>query len=221
MFSVTLRSCRQSATDLLDALRPVIPRLVEAGSSLHTFEIYQIQSRARDFKIALLAEMGVLPSYFVTQKGGFDTSALLDRAASLFPTELAIKVPEATFDVAEAGKALAFELGTAAGFHLFRVVEAVIRRYYSETTKGSSHPRVRSIKVYIRAMEKAGVGDTAILRALEQLADFHRNPLIHPEAALSLDEAISILGMARSVATAMLNRLPTPPQTTSSPLAVP
>jgi hypothetical protein len=48
------------------------------------------------------------------------------------------------------------------------------------------------------------------------MAKLHRNPLIHPEVALSVDEAMATLGIARSVVTAMLAELPVLPQTTSN-----
>ena len=54
----------------------------------------------------------------------------------------------------------------------------------------------------------AGCGDEIILSTLEQMAKLHRNPLIHPEAVLTMDEAISTIGIARSAVTAMLQVLP-------------
>lgn len=141
---------------------------------------------------------------------------MLDDPASLYPLDLGKKVPEAIFDVSEAGKALAFELPTACGFHTFRATESVIRRYYAEATGGKSHPKVRSIVIYVKALRSANCGDLTILTALEQMATLHRNPIIHPEAALEIDEAIAILGISRSVVTAMLATLPIIPPTTAT-----
>ncbi|MGA2818471.1 MAG: hypothetical protein ABSE67_19720 [Xanthobacteraceae bacterium] len=103
---------------------------------------------------ALLAEVGTFPAYFVSQKGGFDTLTLLDQPSRMFPTDLASKMPEAMFDIGEAGKALCYETPTACGFHVFRAVETVLRRYYHNVTGSNIQPKVRNIAVYIYAMRQ-------------------------------------------------------------------
>jgi hypothetical protein len=85
-------------------------------------------------------------------------------------------------------------------------------------TGGKAPPKVRNIGVYVNAMRQSGHGDPKILAVLKQMADLHRNPLIHPETVLTTDEALAILGIARSAVTAMLAVLPSlPPTTTTAP----
>src|SRR5665213_3060576 len=103
---------------------------------------------------------------------------------------------------------LAYEIPTACGFHIFRATESVLRKYYSHSTGGSPPPKVRNIGVYVRMLRAQNCGDEIVLATLQQLARLHRNPLIHPEAVLTMDEAIATLGIARSVVTAMLKILP-------------
>jgi hypothetical protein len=215
VFAPTLRSCRESGTNLIAA----IDRLnnEDWNIAIEFKHIYSVAAAFDQFKVALLAELGVLPSYFVTQKEGYDTLTLLDWGERLFPASLSSKVPEAIFDAKEAAKAMAFELPTACAFHVFRATEAVLRRYYTEVTGGNAPPKVRNIGVYIHAMRKEECGDEKILSALKQMTNLHRNPIIHPEAALTLNEAISILGIARSAIDAMLSQLPEPLPTTAAP----
>jgi len=71
--------------------------------------------------------------------------------------------------------------------------------------------------VYVRAMRMQNCGDEKILSTLEQMAKLHRNPLIHPEVVLTMNEAIATAGIARSVATAMLDSLPSLAPTTTIP----
>jgi len=120
------------------------------------------------------------------------------------------------FDIREAGKSLAFELPTAAGFHLFRATESVLRKYYVHETGSTAPPKVRNIGVYLNALKIANKGDPKVRAALKQMTDLHRNPLIHPETILTLDEAIAIFGIARSAITAMLSVLPVQPLTTGA-----
>jgi hypothetical protein len=165
----------------------------------------------------MLAEIGVLPSLFVTQKRGFHIITLLDQGEKLFPDDLHQKAPEAIFDIKQAAMSLAYELATAAGFHAFRATESVLRRYYTHVSGGQPLPKVRNIGVYIRGLRKANCGDETILASLEQLAKLHANPVIHPEAVLTIEEAISTVGMSRSVVAAMLKELPILPPTITTP----
>jgi hypothetical protein len=139
VFSPTLRTCRQLGEQLLAHLKGM--QKIEFEKLLTPTDTIPIVNAFSRFKTALLAEIGTFPSYFVTQKGGYDTLTLLDQSWRMFPINLGTKVPEAMFDVAEAGKALCFELGTACGYHVFRATETVLRRYYNEVTKGSAPPR--------------------------------------------------------------------------------
>jgi hypothetical protein len=216
VFSPTLRSCRESAQGLLASIRNLTTDN-NPSRAMNQFEIIGLTSQFEQFKIALLAEIGILPSYFVTQKGGFDTITLLELGQMIFPSDLQPKVPEAIFDAQQAAKALAFELPTAAGFHIFRATESVLRRYYDSVTFGQTPPKVRSIAIYVRQLRIVKCGEEVILSTLEQMAKLHRNPLIHPEAVLTTDEAISTLGIARSSITAMLNALPVLAPTTAAP----
>ena len=97
------------------ALAAELSRLIKAQTdnqdfqrTILRFQLWEIRNAYGKFKIALLAELAVLHSYFVTQKGGFDTVSLLAFGENLFPIDLATKVPEAIFDAREAGKCLAY-----------------------------------------------------------------------------------------------------------------
>lgn len=216
VFSRYLRSCQQLGSDLYGRLNKEVRDEGPLDHIVHSFTILAIKSAYDRFKIAFLAELAVFPTYFVTQKGSHDTLALLFGGPTLFPADLPVKVPEARFDVIEAAKALAFELPTACGFHAFRATESVLRRYYAEVTGGIAPPKLRTIGVYVRAMEQKQFGDPKVLAALKQMTDLHRNPVIHPEAVLTTEEALAILGIARSAVTAMLDALPPVPPTTST-----
>jgi hypothetical protein len=189
----------------------------DQSRTIGRFELWMVRSQYEKFKVALHAELGVMHSYFVTQKGGFDTISLLYFGENLFPQELASKVPEAIFDAREAGKCLAFELPTACGFHIFRATESVLRKYYVQLTGSKAVPRVRNIGVYLAAMKDQKVGDEKVTFALKQMADLYRNPLIHPDTVLTQEEAIGIFGLARSAIAGMLAVLPIIPPTTALP----
>jgi hypothetical protein len=211
-----LRSSYGDAQTLLAAL-DIYVQVTGPDRELAHFELFPIKDAYRRFKIALNAEMGVLNSFCVgAQKGGLDAHSLTKTGEKLFPIDLIAKVPEALFDVREAAKCLAYETPTAAGYHVFRATESVLRRYYAHMTHGAAPPKVRSIKVYTKALRSCGVGTEKVLTSLEQMAELHRNPLIHPEVILSQEEAYGTFGIARSVIGFMLSELPRLDATTSN-----
>jgi len=167
VYSASLRNSQNPGAELLDYLNSLV-----AGDwkrEVLPWEIIGIQRRYADFKTVLVSELGVLPSYFVNQKGAYDTLTLLQGGTMLFPAKLLAKVPEAKFDALEAAKALAFEMGTAAGFHIYRCLEAVLRRYWSHVSNGHAPPKVRSVGVYVAALEKNKLGDPKVVAALRQI----------------------------------------------------
>jgi hypothetical protein len=215
LFTPYLRVSRALAIELQTILRRHLQEY-DAERDLQPYELFLIRNAYNQYKIALLAELGSLNTYFVTQKGGYDMVSLLMYGENLFPSDLATKVPEALVDVKEATKCLAFEIPTACGFHAFRATESVLRRYHPHVTGGAAPPKVRTLGVYIKSLASSGHGDPKVLAALKQMTDLHRNPIAHPEAVLTTEEAISILGVARSAIGAMLAVLPVIPPTTAT-----
>ena len=155
-----------------------------------------------------MAELNILPTFLVVEKEGYDINALIDNGYKLFPSTTLSKCPEAANDMVDAGKALAYELPVACGFHVFRATEAVLRRYWDHITNGQPKPKSNTIGKYATELEKGGFGNKKIWEALKQLASLHRNPVVHPEAILTVEEAIATLGIARSVMGAMLRDMP-------------
>lgn len=216
VFAYSFRSSRGLAHQLLNNIRIITGSAKDLEDLIEEYKLFSIRNIYSQYKIAFLAEIGILPAFFVTQKGSHDTLSLLDYPETLFPSDLKTKVPEAMFDVREAGKSLAYDLPTAAGFHIFRATECVLRRYYAVETSNMPRPQSRSMGVYVKMLRKHKLGDEKILASIDQLANLHRNPIIHPEVALSLDEALAIAGIARSIITAMLVYLQPEPATTAN-----
>jgi len=179
-------------------------------------DLWQMQNAQNEFTTVFKSELSTLPAFLVTEKEGYDLLALIESGTVLFPKSLSAKVPEATADALEAGKALAFELATACGFHVFRVVETALKRYWDVTSKNKARPKLETIGNYAAELRKNDFGEEKVWETLSQLAKLHRNPLIHPEAVLTVDEAIGIIGLARSAIGAMLVAIPDTPPTTST-----
>jgi hypothetical protein len=103
-------------------------------------------------------------------------------------------------DFNEAGKCLAFEMPTAAGFHAARAVEAILKSYY-EAFCGPRPERLMMAKA-IEALEAKAdpegplTPSKKVLRTLREIKDLDRNPLAHPEATLDMIEAKALFDLA-------------------------
>lgn len=183
---------------------------------INEYEVFGLKEQRDKLKTVLLAELSVVPCFLVSLKDSFDVSLLVEAGSRLFPASLLVKAPETEKDAMEVGRALAFELPTACGFHTFRVTESVVRRYWDIATKGLARPKLETLGNFSAELERMQMGDIRIVEAIKQMTKLHRNPLIHPEVILTSEEAIGIIGMARSVIGAILATLPDAPTTTGA-----
>jgi hypothetical protein len=117
------------------------------------------------------AELAVLPLYGVTRKAGFALPTLIENGAACFPTEIRSKAPEALPDLEQATRCIAFELFTAAGFHLDRANEAVLRRYWDAVTNGATRPASRNMGDYLNELNKLNAGDAKVKAALKDRSE--------------------------------------------------
>lgn len=173
-----------------------------------------ISQAAKKFETTLAAELRDLETYFVSPVGIFSTSALLTRADEMFGEHRNLLPAVTVSQIREAGKCLAFSLGSAAAFHLFSALESVIREYYDKLAVGKPRPKKQGMGAYIGELSDLGTADTKLLAALRQVKDLHRNPAIHFENVLTIDEALTLVGMIHSAIStrlAIVAKLPAQP----------
>lgn len=206
VYSASLKATVAPGIELLTAIKKLT---TDANKEriLDFLDTYSLVRALDQFETVLTAEMNVGNAYLVTKKRGYDTSDLIKQAEVLFPSELIWAVPESLGDIREAGRCIAFELATAAGFHIMRATELVLRRYFDMVTNGAARPDRNNIGEYLAELDKLQVGDTKTRATLRQIKDLHRNELMHPEVSLSLDEALALLGIAQSAIVAMLREM--------------
>jgi hypothetical protein len=207
VYSATLKATTMPGQVLLQALKKLTTD-ANKDRTLDFIDTYSVTNSLATFEAVLTAEMNVCKAYFVTKKRGYDVSDLITQAEVLFPSELVAKVPEAVPDIQQAGKCIAFEIPTAAGFHLMRALELVLRLYFDAVGKGEPRPTTNNMGDYLRIMSDKNLGDAKAVAVLKQIKDLHRNEFIHPETTLTLDQAIALLGIAQSAIVYMLDALP-------------
>jgi hypothetical protein len=96
-------------------------------------------------------------------------------------------------DFDQAGKCIAFDVPTAAAFHLLRGTEVVIKDYYDLIVPGPKQAplKMRNWGTYIRLLKNHG-GDDKVIALLTHLKDVYHNPVFHPEEMYS-DERVQVL----------------------------
>lgn len=209
VFQSAFRPLMNPATTFLTLLRGLAPDFsddVDYEEVIPGWRIATLQREFEKFEAVLLATLQTVDLYYVSPKGAFDTQALTDGGALLFPTNLEEKAPEALVDVGAAARCIAFELPTAAAFHLLRATESVLRRYFDEKVGAEHRPTSRNMADFINGMRTRNVGDPRVIHALQALKDLHRNPLMHPDESLaSAEEAINLYAAVRAAVGYMLN----------------
>ena len=206
-FAPAVKNAVAPGWTLHSRLKTLISREDFDDGELQFLEVYQTNNALKELETILRAELSNADAYFVTRKAGYDSSLLVENAELIFPAALGLKVPYAIADIRSAGRCLAFELSTAAGFHIFRAVETVLRSYWDAVANGAKCPDVKTIGNYASELEKSNFGDIKTREALKQLAKLHRNPLIHPEVSLELEEAVGLFGICYSCIASMLSQI--------------
>ena len=181
------------------------------GEELGSWEINFIQNVYTKFETILISELQSISSYIVTRKAGFDIASMVDAGKVFFSTELEVKVPSAIPDLEQAMRCIAFEVPTAAGFHLHRANESVLRIYWDNVTNGAKRPKEHSMGVYLGELNKLDKGNKSVRAHLQSIKDFHRNPLMHPDQSLeTVEEAIDLMAAIRCAIGYMLKEIPVP-----------
>lgn len=195
---IELRLIKNAVDNLYNIIENLIPKL-NAPDTIESYLWWSIQTQANTLQTVLREEITSLHTYFVSSKTDFNTRCLVESADDGFTESIKYILGNSIREEwKNAGKCLAFELATASGFHCLRAVELSILLYYEQITE-SKMPVLenkRNWGEYINQLKIAGA-DEKITSILGQIKDLHRNPLMHPEDTLSLDEAINLYNLCK------------------------
>lgn len=198
---------KPAALKLWQALECVLPsdqakiQTMDMESEIDYVSAWKIRTALKELETVLSAELQSMNTYFISQTLAYNTADLISSAENMLP-EIIRRViePTAIADIQQAGRCIAFDLPTGAGFHIMRATESVIRQYHQLVVK--LKPKSRNWGKYIEALKKHKA-DPKIVVVLDQLREMHRNPIMHPEVVLTSDEATTLIGIAQSVIVAM------------------
>jgi hypothetical protein len=170
-------------------------------------EADRLRAIIKDLRLILTAETSGKFAFIVTEKR-IDVQKLLSDVKSLMPTGIFEALPNlAKYDFEQAGRAIAFELPTAAAFHLLRGTEAVFREFYCKIVKRG---RVKQLLWgdMINSLEsRRKPPPKEITQLLEHIKNSFRNPTQHPEKIYEIDEAQSLFNLCTDTVSRMINYL--------------
>lgn len=185
----------------------------------------QLRNTIGAFEQVFSAEMRENTTYYVPRRGIFDTAFLVDYADATFPPKLAAFIPEkARVDWKAAGRCLAFNLPSAAGYHVCRAVEGVLETYYQFFAKKPG-ATLRGWHDYHKALEslkdqESGPSEKA-LAELDQMRSDYRNALAHPRVVLSDVDARMLFANGESLIILLAQELCVASEASLAPAASP
>ena len=138
-------------------------------------------------------------SDFVSQKLAYETRVLIEEAERILPSSIVTFLPVGVIEeIRQSGRCVAFDIPTAATFHIIRATECVIRMYYEHVVGKPPKVKSRNWGAYIKTLRESGRAKPEIISVLDHIREVYRNPILHPEVTLTPEEAQVILGICAS-----------------------
>lgn len=196
--------CKKERTELYNHIQDLLERIGNSDQYIISdFDAKWLAETATKLENVLESQLSDLKTYMVSQTEWFSVSTLVEQGDELIPSSVRQIISDyAKHEMRQAGKCIAFNLPSAAGFHIIRALEDVLRKYYDEATGGKARPKNESMGVLIAELEKEQNSNKVILAALKQIKDLHRNPYIH-DVVLTMKEVVVLLGIVQSAIAAI------------------
>ena len=216
---------RAAAEQLVGYLNVLVPDQAAAAAPVPTisqdrkvqwWEASGLSRSLTEFETVFAAELPTIATYVVAKKGIYETADLIERSEQAIDEGArAVLSEDCKSDFQQAGKCLAFELPTASGFHTMRATESVVRKYWQLVKKPVAPTKPPEMAVCINELRAAGE-DPKLMDVLDHIRDLHRNTLMHPEAFLTMAQALRLFDIAKSAISAMGDRITELQQASSS-----
>jgi hypothetical protein len=203
--AASLRTARTFAGQLITAIEAILD--CDCETKVPRSRQSDLYNSVMTLEAVLAAELASQDLYSISKKGIYDTAGLIDSGESILPEKLRAYLPtQAIIDLRQGGRCLAFEIPTGAAFHLLRAAESVIKAYY-EALAGKPWPHLkRDWGEYVRELKTLNAPER-VTTALDLVRSNYRNPLMHPEANLDLDEALGLFGMVQGLLCVVLQEI--------------
>ncbi len=122
-------TCYSTAKNLFDIVFAITQEEFVEGREISWEEPTTITEALNHFEISLQSDFGTRDTFILSPKGAYSTTLLAESGNTVVSEAAHALVPSMKRDLHDGCRCLAFELPTAAAFHLFRALEAMISLY--------------------------------------------------------------------------------------------
>lgn len=187
----------RAARNALHTIETELRDIEDPDARLTPAQAKTLSESMTTFHATLQAECAGEMAFFVSEKR-YSVEKLLHDCRELIGGEVFDLLPElAQHDVNEAGRCLAFELPTAAAFHMLRATEEVLRGFYRSWVRRNRLNEPWLWKAMVDDLNrKTTKPPKALLDNLDNIRRSFRNPTNHPEKVYDLDEAQDLFGLS-------------------------
>jgi hypothetical protein len=210
--SLGLTVCKAARDELFSAIgnwqQSFSGKPLEKIDAAERLRIREMAAKAKAFEMILTAELQTLDAYHPSKKGIYSTRDLITEADRILGPIHERLTPDVAVEIRQSGRCLAFDNATASGFHIMRATEALMHQYYLTVCKPKHKDRLDNWGEYLaafRACTHPHAHEVAAL--LQQIKDQHRNPIMHPEVVLTVEEAFTLFEVAKAAIITMASKL--------------
>jgi hypothetical protein len=200
----------------LDTYKSALSPMSHITPIAGTLHVYRLNDCATRLEAIMAQELDAMPIWFVTKRRAYSIDALIDNAETIFDAKMIPLLSSHTIlDIRQAGRAIAFEVPTAAGFHAVRATEAVARGYHeiiigtrpSEDTPLG--PLINTLRNRRDGLLASGAIDkedllNIVIDMLNRINNVYRKPIAHPDMVLDLSGAMNVFDSAKCAIDLML-----------------
>jgi hypothetical protein len=177
---------------------------------------YRLNDAIIRLESVLSYELDTMPIWFVTARRAYSIDVLINNAEQVLdPDTIRFLSPRTILDLRQAGRSIAFEVPTAAGFHSLRATEGVARGYHEiiigiRADEGTPlGPLINALRIGRDALVKDATIDGEdmlhlVIETLARLNNVYRKPIMHPDMVLDLPGAINVFDTAKNAIALML-----------------
>lgn len=191
----------------LDALVEEL-EATDKSANLTQDQVTTLKATIKSIRDTLDEEIKGIGAYAPTPKR-INLDRLLDDVTSLFAPSTYDILPDLTrFDFQQAGRCIAFELPTAAAFHILRATEGCLRFYYERMVK-SGRIKGRMWGPIVNDLRKRNITkkNETLNNHLDNIRASFRNPTQHPEATYDIHEVQDLWSVCIDVVNRMIRIL--------------
>jgi hypothetical protein len=179
-------------------------KTIPAGEQLGISKHIIISTMFSELEAKLSTELARLHVYLITPVLGYDSDILLSNGRATLSAATLEWLPEdAAIGFDDGTRCLALKQATAAGFLLLRSVEGMMHDFYDVISNDAPRPERRNMGDYIAALETVDGTSPEMLGVLRSIKNLRRNPLMHHDHRLEMDDAVETFDVAKSAISAM------------------